>query len=219
MNELLVWQLVDSGFPSGSFAHSFGLEAAWHHGEVDAGSLHLFVCDAVEQAGWGTLAFVTHAHGRPEDIGTIDARCDAFLRNPVANRASRVQGRSWLTTIERSFPTPEVRALCERARRQAIARHHAVMFGATLSVLDVDPPAAQRMFLFGVSRGIAAAAVRLGIVGTMEAQRLVAESAADLDRTLARCSRLTMDEAALTAPLIDLWQSGHTRLYSRLFQS
>ena len=32
--EALVWQLVDSAFPTGAFAHSLGLEAAWHHGEV-----------------------------------------------------------------------------------------------------------------------------------------------------------------------------------------
>jgi urease accessory protein UreF len=30
---------------------------------------------------------------------------------------------------------------------------------------------------------------------------------------------LSMDDAAQTAPLIDLWQASHDRLYSRLFQS
>jgi urease accessory protein len=219
MTDWLVWQLVDSGFPAGSFAHSFGLEAAWHQGEVDAASLDVFVRDAIEQAGWSMLPFVTHAQTNPGDVDAADARCDAFLRSAVANRASRTQGRAWLATIAASFAShPHVCTVCERARLLR-AKHYAVVFGVTLSALEVDLRVAQQMYLFGVCRGVAAAAVRLGIVGTARAQRLIAGSAADLERTLARCSTLTPDEAAQTAPLLDLWQSSHDRLYSRLFQS
>ena len=219
MKDFLIWQLVDSGFPAGSFAHSFGLEAAWHQGEVDAASLRAFVRDAVEQAGASMLPFVTFAHAHPEEIAGADERCEAFLRSPVANRASRIQGKAWLATIAASFPAhPDVLAVCGSARALN-ATHHAVVFGATLSALDLDCAVVHRMFLFGVCRGLSAAAVRLGIVGTTEAQRIIAESEADLERTVVRCGTLTLDEAAQTAPLLDLWQSSHDRLYSRLFQS
>ena len=33
-NQWLLWQLADSAFPTGGFAHSGGLEAAWQNGEV-----------------------------------------------------------------------------------------------------------------------------------------------------------------------------------------
>ena len=46
-----------------------------------------------------------------------------------------------------------------------------------------------------------------------------AESAPDLDRVLARCASFRVDDLAQPAPLIDLWQAGHDRLYSRLFNS
>jgi urease accessory protein len=219
MSRWLEWQLADSAFPAGGFAHSFGLEAAWQQGEVDAASLPRFVRDAVAQAGRGGVPFVTAAHHTLGALAEIDATCDAFLRNAVANRASRVQGRAWLGTVERSFPRPEVRALCEAIRGQAVARHHAPIVGATLRTLDVDRHSAVRLFLFWVCRGVLSAAVRLGIVGTTEAQRLLAERTNDLDRTLASSIDLTMDEAAQTAPVADLWQASHGRLYSRLFQS
>ena len=35
MSDWLTWQVVDSAFPTGAFAHSYGLEAAWQQGEVD----------------------------------------------------------------------------------------------------------------------------------------------------------------------------------------
>ena len=219
MTDWLIWQLADSAFPVGGYAHSFGLEAAWQQGEVNAGSLARFVCDAIAQAGRGGVPFVSAAHDDPRELGTIDGRCDAFLRNPVANRASRVQGRAWIGTIERAFPRPEVRALCDAVRARPMGRHHAPLFGATLKTLDLDREEAVRLFLFGVCRGTLSAAVRLGIVGTTDAQRLLAERADDLDRALASSMELSVDEAAQTSPLADLWQASHDRLYSRLFQS
>src|SRR5713226_8337825 len=137
----LIWQLADSALPTGSFAHSFGLEAAWHQGEVDAASLPLFVRDVIAQAGRGALPFVTAAHDAIEDlpaIDTIDGACDAFLRSVVSNRASRIQGRAWLATMERAFPRPRVLALCKHVRARSLARHYAPVSGATLRALDVD---------------------------------------------------------------------------------
>ena len=219
MTDWLIWQLADSAFPTGGFAHSFGLEAAWHQGEVNGGSLSRFVRDAIAQAGQGGVPFLLAAHDDPGALQAIDERCDAFLRNQVANRASRVQGRAWIGTIERAFPRPDVRALCDAVRARPMARHYAPLFGATLKALDVDRQEAARLFLFGVCRGTLSAAVRLGIVGTTDAQRLLAERAHDLDRTLAASVTLTLEEAAQTSPLADLWQASHDRLYSRLFQS
>src|SRR5262249_51330031 len=147
MHNWLIWQLADSAFPTGGFAHSFGLEAAWHQDEVDATSLPRFVSAAIGQAARSGLPFVTHAHPHPEQIAMVAARCEAFLRSPVANRASRVQGRAWLATIESAFPRPAVRAVCHRARAELAAKHYACVFGATVSALNVDAANAQRLYL------------------------------------------------------------------------
>jgi urease accessory protein len=207
----LVWQLVDSAFPAGGFAHSFGLEAAWQQGEVDRASLPAFVRDAVTQAGYGGLPFVIAAYDAASSLAGIDEQCDAFLRNPVANRASRVQGRAWTGAVARSFPAVDVQAVG--------FRHFAPVFGATLRALGVERDEAARMFLFGTARGTLSAAVRLGIVGTNEGQRVLAGCGEHLDRIIRQCGDLAIDDAAQTSPLIDLWQASHDRLYSRLFQS
>jgi urease accessory protein len=61
--------------------------------------------------------------------------------------------------------------------------------------------------------------VRLGLVGSYEAQALQAACARRLDDTLDRCGSLDVDGLAQTAPVFDLLHAGHDRLYSRLFQS
>jgi urease accessory protein len=63
------------------------------------------------------------------------------------------------------------------------------------------------------------AAVRLGIAGSFEAQRMQYGSVPWLDEVARRCGALTADDLAQTAPVIDILQGGHDRLYSRLFQS
>jgi urease accessory protein len=216
----LLWQLADSGFPAGGFAHSGGLEASMHHGFIhDEETVRRFARQSLAQCGRGALPLMTAALTRPEDLSDLDHLSDAFLSNPVANRASRAQGRAFLASSSRSFPQTGLSALEARVRREGLAGHHAPLFGAVLSVLGVEPFDAQRLFLYMTVRGIGSAAVRLGLIGAYEAQELQAALSADIDGVAERCGTLDPLEIAQTSPLIDLCQSTHDRLYSRLFQS
>ena len=97
--------------------------------------------------------------------------------------------------------------------------HYAPALGALLAACRLTLDDAQRLFLFTGTRGVCAAAVRLGIVGPYRAQRLQHECLESIDDVIRRCGALSVDECAQTAPLVDLLQSTHDRLYSRLFQS
>ena len=216
----LIWQLVDSGFPAGGFTHSGGLEAAVHHGEVtDAAGVCAFARRTLAQAGRSALPLVTAAHRSVAGLGDLDELCDAFLINPIANRASRAQGRSLVTSSARSFPQADLEILETRLRRDQLCGHYYPVFGAVLNVLGVDLLDTQRLFLFLIGRCAGSAAVRLGLFGAYQAQELQAVLSQDIDAVIAKCERLQPLDVAQTAPLIDLCQSTHDRLYSRLFQS
>ncbi|WP_437587215.1 urease accessory protein UreF [Sorangium sp. So ce1000] len=220
MNRWLLLQLSDSAFPVGGFAHSAGLEAAVQLGEVGPGSaLSSFVASALWQVGLGALPLVRAAHERPLDIAAIDDACDAFLVNHVANRASRTQGRAFLATSARVFPSAEIRRLDAAVRAREALGHHAPAFGATLAALGVPREDAQAVYLHASLRGVVSAAVRLGLVGPLEAQRLQLESAPLLDAVLHECEDHGIGELAQPAPLLDLFGATQDRLYSRLFQS
>jgi urease accessory protein len=215
---MLLWQLIDSAFPSGTFAHSWGLEAAYQAGEIDSdASLRRFLRDNLWQTGHAVLPLVTAAHQHPATVAALDASCDAFLTNAVANRASRQQGRAFVSTCARVWPLAALTALDIQVRGSC--GHYAPAAGAALCALDVPLGDAQQLVLFGASRGVLAAAVRLGIVGPYRAQQLQHECGALIADVLAGCASLDVSDLTQTAPIADLVQSTHDRLYSRLFQS
>jgi len=219
MNYLL-WQLADSGFPAGGFAHSGGLEAAVQHGLVpDSQTVRAFARQAMAQAGRSALPLVTAAHRDPRSLGELDRLSDAFLTNPVANRASRAQGRAFMTATSRSFPHVDLVPLDRAIQVERLCAHYAPLFGAVLTNLGIDERDTQRLFLFMAGRGIGSAAVRLGVTGAFDAQELQNWLAPEIDQIIDRCGSLGPLEISQTAPLIDLCQSTHDRLYSRLFQS
>ncbi|MFL5363259.1 MAG: urease accessory protein UreF [Myxococcales bacterium] len=209
-------QLVDSALPTGGFVHSAGLESAFQQGEVP--DLRRFIHDALWLAGHSTLPLASAAHEHPESLARLDARADAFLASEVANRASRLQGRAFLDACARIFPS-EIAPLRDDAREARLRCHFAPVFGAVLRALDVAIEDAQQLVLLLAARGLLQAAVRLGLAGTHESQRLLRELSRDLDDVLCRCADLREDDLAQTAPLADLLGAMHDRLYSRLFQS
>jgi urease accessory protein len=215
---MLIWQLVDSAFPAGGFAHSWGLEAAYQAGEVTTeAALRQFLGDTLWQTGYAVLPLVNVAHRDPDRLEELDALCDAFLTNAVANRASRVQGKAFVGACARIWPSPDLSAIDARVRRTCA--HQGPVAGATLSALRVPLDVAQQMTVFLSYRGVLAAAVRLGLIGPYRAQRLQHECGRDSQAVLRRCGALEESDLTQTAPVIDLLQSSHDRLYSRLFQS
>jgi urease accessory protein len=215
---MLVWQLADSAFPTGGFAHSAGLEAAWQAGEVPSPEhLKAFIRESLWQAGRGQLPLASSAYEAPARLQALDALCQAFLTNVVSRRASCVQGRAMAATCARIWPGDPMSAL--EAEVRGLHGHYAPIFGVCLCRLGVPLDQAQSLFLFLVLRGLTSAAVRLGIVGPYASQRLQFDCSRDVNIVHARCTMLRDTDIAQTAPLLDLLQASHDRLYSRLFVS
>jgi len=61
--------------------------------------------------------------------------------------------------------------------------------------------------------------VRLGMAGSYEAQRLLFDCGPSLEAAAIGCRDWSEHDLAQTEPVLDLLQSAHARLYSRLFQS
>jgi urease accessory protein len=215
MSSWLLLQLVDGAFPSGGFAHSAGLEPSLHLRGI--GDLEPFVDEVLWQSARSALPFVRSACEAPAELPALDALFDATSTSHVANRASRAQGRALAGAARRVFERPDVLRIADHV--QTGPAHHAPVFGAIFGTLGISAGETQIAWLHGVMRGVLSAAVRLGVVGPLEAQQIHATRKGALDQMIASCTHLSADEASSTAPLLELFGALHDRLDGRLFQS
>jgi urease accessory protein len=163
------------------------------------------------------FAHATFLGGIP--FGEIDLRCDAFLSNHVANRASRLQGQAFAASVDRIFGGRELKEFYEVLLTENFPGHFAPVFGAVARLLSLEESSTARLFVFTQLRGCISAAVRLNIVGPGEGQGIQCRLTEAAELAAQRFGEVAIEDVAQTAPLLDLWQGTQDRLYSRLFQS
>lgn len=210
----LAWQLCDSAFPMGGFAHSLGLEAAYQLGHVDGeASLVRFVHESLANTRSQSLPWAKRAAtaASAAELAAIDHECDRFLTNPVANRASKKAGRAFLIAARAAFGD-------DAAALDVPHAHLAPIAGWVMARIGLPFAQIAAVQLFWALRAILSSAVRLGCIGPLAAQKVQAGIGPVLDRELLRAIH---DDAqpASTAPLLELLQMTQDQLYSRLFQS
>jgi urease accessory protein len=124
-----------------------------------------------------------------------------------------------LLAASRAFASEELSGISRRVKEQQITGHFAPVFGACAACLGLGEADAARLVLFFALRGLVSAAVRLGIIGPLEGQAVQWRLSRHAESCVSASVDGAVDDAAQTAPLLDLIQGSHDRLYSRLFQS
>lgn len=217
-------QFADSGFPTGAFAFSHGVE-----GMVDAGLVRGEVEVAavlraqVEEALAGIEApAMRHAHrfavaGDLAALRSLDDELTALKPVPAFRAASAKVGRRFL---ESAAPLVEGWTVARYRAEVATGRtagHHAVAFGVVAQAAAVAEGTAALALGAGFVNGLAAAAVRLGVIGQGAAQRIVAGLHPAVIAAVDAAGRTPIAEMGAYLPLADVAGLRQPALAGRLF--
>jgi urease accessory protein len=203
-------QLADSSFPSGSYAHSLGLEALYVQGDVELeGYLRFVLCNGLARVELPVVREAFGARGSAE-FEALDELMDVLLPVRELRQASRSIGRGFLRAASRVCPVGVADAHFE---------HHAVVFGAVLRAWNLDLNDGLAVYAWQAVRQQLSAAQRLGKIGQSTMQDLLHGLKPAVLEAVEASQSVPREEIGGFSPWLDLAGMAHEHHFSRLVLS
>ena len=216
---LSLLQHGDSQFPSGSFAFSCGLEGLLADGMSDAASLPDLI-RALLHGRWApfdrvALGLAWRANGVLSTLIALDAELEASLLAPVERAGSARAGAALITTHLR-LGTPGAAILRAQIYNGAMHGHRLLVEGMLWRQIGLSPLQATILSGHGFVLGLCTAAVRLGKLGALAQQAVLAELRTDV-ATLAAAPWPISSVPRAFNPLAEIAMMRHADRDSSLF--
>lgn len=216
---LLALQMGDSAFPSGGFGFSWGLETLKADGLVRDGAGVTAFAQAQLKHRWACadrpVLRAAHAAGGDLDrLGALDREVEAMSLAAEQRAGSRRMGRA-LVRSHVAMGTPGAMAFQAAQREGRVLGHLPVAQGVVWAGAGLDADGAEAVSAFAVAAGIGQAAVRLALIGPVEAQAMIAELRGTIAELLARpCPERPHAFAPAAEIAVMRHESGDARLFA-----
>ncbi len=217
---LLALQHGDSFFPSGSIAFSWGLETLRAEGVIaSAADLQRFATGQLTRR-WAScdrpaLAAAHAAGGDLDRVREVDRAVEALTLAREMREGSR-RGGATLLGVHEALGTPGAAVYRRSVRSGEAPGHLAAVQGLVWRGVDLPQEAAAAISAHGLSIGLLGAALRLGLIGHLEAQRILACLRPVIRRLLAR-PPAPLRRLAAFAPEAEIAAMRHETASLRLF--
>jgi urease accessory protein len=230
---LSLLQFSDGLFPSGSYAHSFGLETYAADGAIrDAGGVERFLLAYLEGSVAPTDAVAALASreaalsslaARVERCVSIDRCLDAMKPASELRDASRQMGRQVLriaANLGAPFTLQGLTAELFRAvETTETPGHHAMAFGVVGAAAGWQEAETAYAYLYSTCAGLAAAALRLLSLGQLAGQQILWALAPSIAKCAEEAQGKDLAYIWSFAPGLEIAAMRHAMLDARLFRS
>lgn len=217
---LIALQHGDSFFPSGAISFSWGLETLVADGRIaNAEDVGRFV--AAQLTGrWATSdrPVLLAAHAAAGDLDAI-TRADALLEASALARELREGSKrsgGALLNIHARLGTENAAAYQAMVRQGAAPGHLPAVQGLVGRAVGLECDAACLVAAHGLCVGLLGAALRLGVIGHVDSQRLLARLHETIGAIAAEPAP-SLDALHAYAPAADIAMMRHEAQTSRLF--
>jgi urease accessory protein len=220
LNDPWLWllQANDSAYPSGAYAHSYGLEELVESGVVlTAADLENFLTHQILPALLVfEIPFFTRVHTaavaeNSAGLLAADEELDAWRIPAELRDASRRIGSQRLSLLAQLAPSALILHQLEKAPRS----HHLIVTALELACLPVAQAA--RAFAFQIIAGLTAASMKLMRIGQTACQQVLHRTLSLLGEKID--TALTQSVDGWFNPLLEIASLRHARAHSRLFIS
>ncbi|HEV8530006.1 MAG TPA: urease accessory protein UreF [Methylomirabilota bacterium] len=223
---LSLLHFADSAFPTGGYAHSFGLETYCQQGHVRGREeLERFLMAQLEGAVGPCDATAAVGTLRAAERGDLDAcrEIDVTLEamKPVREfrEGSRQMGRQTLRVAAALTGDPRIATYSADVDKGLVPGHHAVGYGLTAATLRWEAEAAATAYLYSTTALLIGAALRLLSMGQLEGQRVLWALHPVISRVAREAAGRGAHELWSFAPGIEMAGIRHATLEMRLFRS
>jgi urease accessory protein len=215
---LTLLQHGDTFFPSGANAFSWGLETLHADGLLRTAEDIRLLLDGQLKYRWALCdrPALTRAYHHADDLATV-ASCDAELDSMSLARELREGSRragGALLRIHAQLETPQAASYRERIQAGQAYGHLPVVQGMLWRGVGMPLEGAQITSAHALCLGILGAAIRLGIIGHVDAQRILVNSHARIEHLLRYPAVL---ELSNFAPASEIAMMRHEAGQHRLF--
>jgi urease accessory protein len=219
-------QAADSFYPTGSYAHSFGLEGLVNEGVVrDCETLRQFIQTSVlPTLERSDLPLVAHAWRALAErnwalIGDLTVLASALKTAKEARLASENIGRQRAELLAKLQPNTLATEYIERAA--AANWPHAAPLSAALEAVVFNAPleAALSSYAYSTVSSIVAAAMKLLRIGQNASQALISETIAALPASISAAQKVPSQEIGWFNPWLDIAAARHETADARMFIS
>lgn len=224
--DLVLWQLTDSALPTGSFAHSAGMETYIQDGKItNARSFHEWLARYLMQAAYTDGLLVRMAidvapNWSEERLIELDELARAVQIPAQIRKASAAMGKRMATIAEILLPDePVITAYAEGIRSRTMSGHPAIAFGLVIGALGIDRLTGIRAYFMQVATSMTQNAIRGIPLGQDAGQRVLTGLHGAIKRAAGRTLDLDDAELGATLPGLEVAQMRHEGLHSRMFIS